>query len=332
MALREEALIKEARQRARRRRQRYAAALATATAVLAVGAAFAMRPDRVGAQPSAAARPLAPVSSSATRSIIVFGAWRIAGDSLTGSLYTINPDGTGLRRLFRRAQARVADHSASSPALSPDGRKIAFQTGAGTASNRRTTATALACVRSPRWANTQFGRRMAPRSFSIRRTPSRSPTSRGGCVVRADGTNQHRLKPSGLYPAWSPDGSKIAYACGPFPDRYEASLCVMKANGTGLHRIALIGSLSTPAWSPDGSKIAFYSGDEWLYVVNANGTHLRQLKAVSSPFECTPPGHRTANASRSRIKTVPLVHHQRHLPDDADGRNIVHPKAQRRLA
>ena len=59
-ALREEALIREARERARRRRRRYAAALAIAAAIVGTGAVFAMRPDTGGAQPSAAARPFTP--------------------------------------------------------------------------------------------------------------------------------------------------------------------------------------------------------------------------------------------------------------------------------
>ena len=120
-ALREQALIKEARERARRRHQRYAAAVAIATAIIGAGAAFAMRPDNGGAQPSAAAHPLAPAAPNGTRSTIVFAV--LTRGTL---LYRINADGTGLHRLLSwKTQFRVAvtgrpgRHSRPTDARSP---------------------------------------------------------------------------------------------------------------------------------------------------------------------------------------------------------------------
>ena len=59
-------------------------------------------------------------------------------------------------------------------------------------------------------------------------------------------------------PAWSPDGSQVAYRFG------TGALWVVNADGTNAHEIA--GSLAqffTPgiAWSPDSSTIAFCLGD-----------------------------------------------------------------------
>jgi Tol biopolymer transport system component len=77
-----------------------------------------------------------------------------------------------------------------------------------------------------------------------------------------------------LTPAWSPDGSKIAFTS----DRdLNGEIYVMNADGTGQtnltnSRTRLDGF---PVWSPDGRRIAFYSwrdGNAEVYVVNADGT------------------------------------------------------------
>jgi Tol biopolymer transport system component len=85
-------------------------------------------------------------------------------------------------------------------------------------------------------------------------------------------------------PAYSPDGSKIAYVCGNF------ELCVMNADGNSQGR--LITSrwpqrweyIDDPTWSPDGSKIAFASnadGKFHVYVINADGSGLHKLVGTS---------------------------------------------------
>jgi TolB protein len=79
-------------------------------------------------------------------------------------------------------------------------------------------------------------------------------------------------------PAWSPDGSQIAFHAlreGAFDAGYD--IYVMNADGTGQTRLTT-GSDSEydPAWSPDGTKIAFTrccpGGSAEIYVMNANGT------------------------------------------------------------
>lgn len=58
------------------------------------------------------------------RSKIAFATWRNG----KAALYTINADGTGLRRMLSDPGSYLTGPGASWPALSPDGRKIAFQT------------------------------------------------------------------------------------------------------------------------------------------------------------------------------------------------------------
>src|SRR4051794_5598002 len=50
--------------------------------------------------------------------------------------------------------------------------------------------------------------------------------------MKADGSGETRLTDNAYYdegPAWSPDGTKLTYACDNFAD-----LCLMKADGTDL--------------------------------------------------------------------------------------------------
>jgi TolB protein len=79
--------------------------------------------------------------------------------------------------------------------------------------------------------------------------------------INADGTGLARLTDSPwaeFDPAWSPDGTRIAYRSEPHGDE---EIWVMNADGSGRHRLTR--GLS-PAWSPDGSKIAYASPGEIL--------------------------------------------------------------------
>ena len=73
-------------------------------------------------------------------------------------------------------------------------------------------------------------------------------------------------------PAWSPDGSQIAYAVGA-PFGPAESVWVMDADGTDRRRL---GAGDQPAWSPDGRRLAFSRGGEIL-TMSRTGTDVRRL-------------------------------------------------------
>lgn len=112
-------------------------------------------------------------------------------------------------------------------------------------------------------------------------------------VINADGTNLTPLPTDGqaFDPAWSPDGTKIAYYLVN-PDDYRpgalvtrGDIYVMDADGSNPTRLTTDGQNLDPAWSPDGTKIAFVSDPEsepaQIHVMDADGTNITPLTAAS---------------------------------------------------
>ena len=97
-------------------------------------------------------------------------------------------------------------------------------------------------------------------------------------------------------PAWSPDGSKIAFAT-------EEALWTMGPDGSEKRRIA-DGSFEEPAWSPDGSEIAFTRGGD-VYTMNADGSGIVRLTddpADDASPDWSPDGSKIAFDSRRDVK------------------------------
>src|SRR4051794_33383514 len=88
-------------------------------------------------------------------------------------------------------------------------------------------------------------------------------------------TNLTQNAAGDLFPVWSPDGTKIAFAS--FRDGGDEEIYVMNADGTSPTRLTTsVGADAEPAWSPDGAKIAFRSGRDGnfeIYAMNADGTN-----------------------------------------------------------
>lgn len=79
-------------------------------------------------------------------------------------------------------------------------------------------------------------------------------------VMSADGSNRHVIVNWRVVwaPAWSPDGSLIAFMCSDSIPGYAPNICVVNANGGPFRRVTGRDiDAQSPSWSPDGTSIAF---------------------------------------------------------------------------
>jgi Tol biopolymer transport system component len=107
-------------------------------------------------------------------------------------------------------------------------------------------------------------------------------------TLNPDGTDLTRLTdlPSNQsHPAWSPDGTRIAFDVQESKDR--TAIYVMNADGSSLDQLTEgSGWNYLPDWSPDGGRIAFVSnrdGNDEIYVMNADGSG--QMRLTTDPEE-----------------------------------------------
>ncbi|HKX84425.1 MAG TPA: LpqB family beta-propeller domain-containing protein [Pyrinomonadaceae bacterium] len=194
---------------------------------------------------------------------IAFESNRDTSNSL--EIYLMKTDGTGLVRLTNNAAIDA------SPAISPDGRKIAFTSDRdgnyeiyvmnvdGTNQVRLTTN--AAADSGPSW--NADGSKIA---FTSTRDNNNEIY-----VINADGTNPVNLTNSPTIqetqPSFSKDGAKVVFLS-------DAQIWVMDANGS--NRIQLTNETVpltvNPTFSPDGTKIAFRKVRD-VHVMNPDGTN-----------------------------------------------------------
>lgn len=147
-----------------------------------------------------------------------------------------------------------------------------------------------------------------------------------------DGSNRQLVIDAGtndIEPAWSPDGSKIAFKSDRSPSP-NGGIWVVNADGTGLVLLTNTPSSGNakPTWSPDGSKIAFDSSRDGLigsiYVMDPDGSNVtrltNQLPFSDAGAEWSPDGTRmifeTNQGFGSNIGIINL---------DGTGRAVIGP-------
>lgn len=94
-------------------------------------------------------------------------------------------------------------------------------------------------------------------------------------VMDPDGSNQVNLTndpDDDFNPAWSPDGSQIAFvSTRPNEVSSKQAIYIMDANGGNVFQLTTNFYSDWPDWSHDGKQIT-YTGDEDIYVIKADGS------------------------------------------------------------
>ena len=198
-------------------------------------------------------------------------------------IYVMNADGNNQQRLTINY---AGDYD---PAWSPDGTKIAFISDRdgnneiyimdADGSNQRNLTNNLADEYEPAWS---------PDCEKIAFISDREGNL-SIFIMNKDGSNQKRLTKNGVIsedqnyiwleaPAWSPDGTKIAFTS---KKNGSYQIYVMDADGSNQRKLTRDPDWNFhPTWSSDGKKIAFVSrrdGNWEIYVMDADGSNQRRL-------------------------------------------------------
>jgi putative hemolysin len=194
-------------------------------------------------------------------------------------VYVMNADGSDPRRLTSGRGWH------GPPSWSPDGKTIACARGGdiwvmdADGSNPRNLTNHEAGDQEPAWS--PDGQRIAFSSNRAGRVAGQAYAT-DIFVMNADGSDPRNLTDSAAYdtaPAWSPDGSHIAFQSD--RDANWPEIYVMAADGSNPRNLTNHESYDgNPAWSPDGSTIAFdrdQDGNREIYLMAADASNVHRL-------------------------------------------------------
>lgn len=227
-----------------------------------------------------------------------------------GEIWVMDSDGRDRVRLTARGRPETDASGGTSPAWSPDGTLLAYASSgdavaedqrdveiyvmrADGSGKRRLTNDPVHDA-TPAWS--PDGKRIA-----FAHTPGVGSEEASGVIVVMDAEGQGRAEITrhreardlvlDSQPAWSPDGSLIAFTRATYTPDGRVRIAVHAVAPTGAGERLLVDDAADPAWSPDGRSIALTSTRDRhgetcfhecspsseIYVARADGSGLRRL-------------------------------------------------------
>ena len=167
-------------------------------------------------------------------------------DTKNYDIYIQRIDGSEVRRLTTKGKAWA-------PALSPDGKKIAFIQNKG-----------IYVMNFDGSALSQLRKNSSDPAWSWDSKQLAFISNGEIYTMKADGSRVTRLtnsKSAKHNPAWSPDGKKIAFSS--FQEKYGFDIFMINIDGKNQTRLTESKDFweFNPTWSPDGKHIAYASFD-----------------------------------------------------------------------
>jgi Tol biopolymer transport system component len=234
------------------------------------------------AAPSAAAEPV--------NGRIAYSTFESSADPAAGDIWTMNPDGGS------RQQAVFDLTNDAQSDWSPDGTKIVYR-------SRRNNQFEISIVdfsvrdavtgrpritdlpKAPDGTQSSQPAWYPDMSRLLYRRTNGPPATRSDVwTMNLDGSDRRPLvvlPEDQFYPSFSPDMKQVLFSTvAPPGGRNIQVMDVATGVVTTLFDASVASYDSAPAWSPDGRQIAFESdldGDREIFVMNADGTGVRQL-------------------------------------------------------
>jgi Tol biopolymer transport system component len=107
--------------------------------------------------------------------------------------------------------------------------------------------------------------------------------------------------------AWSPDGTRIAYAHIPFYTAH-AGVFEVASDGTTATPLMLTADGYHPSWAPDGGKVVYSAYSEQIYTVNADGGGTAPLGVKGKEPTWSPDGSQIAFGQVAYVSSFMDLH------------------------